>query len=308
MRRDDFEALNERQREKIAAGPKNEKTFVNPRNAAAGAVRQLDPAIARAAAAELLRLRPGRGHAAGRRAARTSRRSSTGCSSSAPGAFRSRTQTQRAQRRDRADRLPRAHRPPARRACPTTSTAWSTRSTAWRCSSGWASSRASRAGRWRTSTRRRSSSPSVLAIDVQVGRTGKLTPVAKLAPVFVGGVTVTNATLHNEDEARRKDVRVGDTVIVRRAGDVIPEVVGVLPESAAGPRASAARSSRMPRHCPVCGSRRAARRGRSRLPLHRRPVLRRAAQGGDPAFRRSAARWTSRAWATSWSTSWSTPA
>ena len=90
----------------------------------------------------------------------------------------------------------------------------------------------------------------VLAIDVQVGRTGKLTPVAKLAPVFVGGVTVTNATLHNEDEARRKDVRVGDTVTVRRAGDVIPEVVGVLLER----RSHAAPPFTMPRQCPVCGS------------------------------------------------------
>lgn len=90
----------------------------------------------------------------------------------------------------------------------------------------------------------------VLGIDVQVGRTGALTPVARLAPVFVGGVTVTNATLHNEDEVRRKDVHVGDTVVVRRAGDVIPEVVRALPEK----RPILAPEFVMPVTCPVCGS------------------------------------------------------
>jgi DNA ligase (NAD+) len=90
----------------------------------------------------------------------------------------------------------------------------------------------------------------IVAIDVQVGRTGTLTPVARLNPVFVGGVTVTNATLHNEDEIRRKDVRIGDTVAVRRAGDVIPEVVRVLTDQ----RPADARMFTMPSVCPVCGS------------------------------------------------------
>lgn len=90
----------------------------------------------------------------------------------------------------------------------------------------------------------------VLGIDVQVGRTGALTPVARLKPVFVGGVTVTNATLHNEDEIRRKDVQVGDTVIVRRAGDVIPEVAGVMLDL----RPASVTPFVMPASCPVCGS------------------------------------------------------
>jgi DNA ligase (NAD+) len=87
-------------------------------------------------------------------------------------------------------------------------------------------------------------------IVVQVGRTGAVTPVARLAPVSVGGVTVTNATLHNEDEVRRKDIRIGDTVIVRRAGDVIPEVVANVPER----RPATAREFIMPTQCPVCSS------------------------------------------------------
>lgn len=90
----------------------------------------------------------------------------------------------------------------------------------------------------------------LLGIDVQVGRTGALTPVARLKPVFVGGVTVTNATLHNADEIERKDVRIGDTVIVRRAGDVIPEIVSVIQEK----RSSGVRIFAMPSQCPVCGA------------------------------------------------------
>lgn len=87
-------------------------------------------------------------------------------------------------------------------------------------------------------------------INIQVGRTGVITPVARLQPVFVSGVTITNATLHNEDEMLRKDIRIGDSVIVRRAGDVVPEVVRVIKEK----RPSTAKVFKMPQYCPICNS------------------------------------------------------
>src|SRR5690554_1362985 len=110
----------------------------------------------------------------------------------------------------------------------------------------------SRAPRWAIAYKfpAQEESTQVLDIEVQVGRTGALTPVARLQPVFVGGVTVSNATLHNEDEVRRKDVRIGDTVIIRRAGDVIPEVVQVVTEK----RPTGATEFMMPVQCPVCGA------------------------------------------------------
>ncbi len=238
MYRRDFERLNARQRER------GEKEFANPRNAAAGSLRQLDPRIT--AARPLRFFAYGSGESRGLKAVKTQSElldllaelglpvcEERAVVEGAPGllGFYDRLGGQRERlpydidgvvykvnRLDlqrelgfvaRAPRFAVAHKFPAEEA-----------------------------------------TTEVTAIEVQVGRTGAITPVARLKPVFVGGATVTNATLHNEDELRRKDIRVGDMVVVRRAGDVIPEVV----QAVAGTRKPNAPEFRMPERCPVCGS------------------------------------------------------
>ena len=246
MRRDDFEALNERQRERIAGGARQEKTFVNPRNAAAGAVRQLDPAIAAERPLSffaygvgvcvpdaalsvpthwdlLMRLKAW-GFPVCEHGCRVQGSDGLVGFHAHMGALR--------------DRLP----------FDIDGVVYKVNRLDWQQQLGFVT----REPRWAVAHKypAQEQLTTVQAIEVQVGRTGKLTPVAKLAPVFVGGVTVTNATLHNEDEATRKDVRVGDTVIVRRAGDVIPEVVSVVLEQ----RPEGTQPFRMPHQCPICDS------------------------------------------------------
>ncbi|SFU48646.1 DNA ligase (NAD+) [Polaromonas sp. YR568] len=248
MRRADFEALNEKQREKIAQGAKGEKTFVNPRNAAAGGVRQLDPTLA--AQRRLSFFAYGLGDISpaeeGGPAFDTHFQLLLTLRS---WGFPVATQTQLAQG---APELIAFHEAMGKQrdSLPydIDGVVYKVNSLALQRKMGFVT----REPRWAVAHKypAQEQLTTVQAIEVQVGRTGKLTPVAKLAPVFVGGVTVTNATLHNEDEARRKDVRVGDTVIVRRAGDVIPEVVSVLLDK----RVPDAPQFTMPRTCPVCGS------------------------------------------------------
>ena len=250
MRRDDFEKLNERQRAKIAAGEKGEKTFVNPRNAAAGAVRQLDSKIAAQRPLSFFAYGVGQVVIADGTLPWTTHFDLL--QTLKLWGFPVATQVITAQA---ATQLIAYHQRIAaeRGNLPydIDGVVYKVNSLALQQQLGFVS----REPRWAVAHKypAQEQLTTVLAIDVQVGRTGKLTPVAKLAPVFVGGVTVTNATLHNEDEARRKDVRVGDTVIVRRAGDVIPEIVSVVlpPASPNGPRGQA---FTMPHQCPVCGS------------------------------------------------------
>jgi len=238
MRRDDFEKLNERQRER------GEKTFVNPRNTAAGAIRQLDPALVRqrpmsfyayglgevqgwdipathaglldALAAFGLPVNADRVVAQGARGLVEFHQAMAAKRDQLPFDIdgvvykvNSRELQQKLGFKTREPRWAVAHKYPAQEQVTT-----------------------------------------LLAIDIQVGRTGKLTPVARLEPVFVGGTTVSNATLHNLFEMRRKGVRLGDQVVIRRAGDVIPEVVGRVP----GERAHYVPNFHMPRACPVCKS------------------------------------------------------
>ncbi|MEN9451732.1 MAG: NAD-dependent ligase LigA [Pseudomonadota bacterium] len=241
MRRDDFDQLNERQREK------GDKTFVNPRNAAAGAVRQLDPSIA--AQRPLSFYAYGLGEVVGWAVPDTHsamldaliklglpvcRHRTVALGAEGPQGLVAFHQAMGQQR----DQLP----------FDIDGVVYKVNSRALQDRLGFVT----REPRWAVAHKypAQEQLTQVESIDIQVGRTGKLTPVARLKPVFVGGVTVTNATLHNLFEMRRKRVRVGDTVIVRRAGDVIPEVVGVV----AGERPAYVPNFQMPANCPVCSS------------------------------------------------------
>ena len=255
MRRDAFEAMNEKQREK------GEKTFVNPRNAAAGAVRQLDPGIAAQRPLSFFAYGLGEvtpaeqgGLAFVTHYAMLQTLKSWGfpvaaqvdIARGAPEliAYHQRMGASR-------DQLP----------FDIDGVVYKVNSLALQQRLGFVT----REPRWAVAHKypAQEQVTQMLGIDVQVGRTGKLTPVARLNPVFVGGTTVSNATLHNLFELRRKKVRVGDQVIVRRAGDVIPEVVGIFapalatdvsslpPEAARQPYVP---NFRMPNSCPICGS------------------------------------------------------
>ncbi len=241
LRRDDFERMNERQREK------GEKTFVNPRNAAAGAVRQLDPAIA--AQRPLSFFAYGLGEVQG-----WDQPDTHSATLDALAAFGVPVCADRAVVQGAAGLVAFHEAMGAKRdalAFDIDGVVYKVNSTALQKRLGYVT----REPRWAVAHKYPAQEQMTLlrAIDIQVGRTGKLTPVAKLEPVFVGGTTVSNATLHNVFELRRKGVRVGDTVIVRRAGDVIPEVVGKA-NLDGGERPNYVPNFRMPTACPVCGS------------------------------------------------------
>jgi DNA ligase (NAD+) len=249
IRRDDFERLNERQRELIAQGAKNEKTFVNPRNAAAGAVRQLDASLT--ARRPLSFFAYGLGEAHGWTLPKTHSAVLDALAKAGLPVNRDRKVVRgaeglvafHAEIAARRDQLP----------FDIDGVVYKVNDLGLQRRLGFKT----REPRWAVAHKypAQEQMTRVLGIEIYVGRTGKLTPVAKLEPVFVGGTTVSNATLHNEDETRRKDVRVGDTVIVRRAGDVIPEVVAVVLERRPKDVGEPFDLQRVVKgRCPVCGS------------------------------------------------------
>ena len=247
MSRGDFESYNERQREHGLP------TLVNPRNGAAGSIRQLDPALA--ARRPLSFFAYGLGEVRGWELPQTH-----GAVLDAFAAMGLPVSDERAIVRG-AQGLVDFHR---RIAALRDQLPFDIDGVVYKVNSLDLQARmgfVSREPRWAVAHKYPAEEQMTVVrdIDIQVGRTGKLTPVAKLEPVFVGGTTVSNATLHNEDETRRKDVRIGDTVIVRRAGDVIPEVVGVVlnPALTQGERKEEGRFDlfkRLNGKCPVCGS------------------------------------------------------
>ncbi len=243
MRREDFEALNAAQRDK------GERTYVNPRNTAAGAVRQLDSAVT--ASRKLSLFAYGLGDVQGWVVPPTH-----GALLDALAAMGLPVDARRRAVQG-ADGLVAFH---AEIAAQRDALPFDIDGVVYKVNSRELQQRlgfVSREPRWAVAHKYPAQEQVTVlrGIDIQVGRTGKLTPVAKLEPVFVGGTTVSNATLHNEDEARRKDVRIGDTVIVRRAGDVIPEVVGVVLERRPADVGEPFDLSRkLGGHCPVCGA------------------------------------------------------
>ncbi|HRF73782.1 MAG TPA: NAD-dependent DNA ligase LigA [Accumulibacter sp.] len=236
--RSDFARLNERQREK------GEKEFVNPRNAAAGALRQLDPRITATRPLRFFAYGLGAIDGAGwpsSHSAWLDRLAGWGLPVAG----------ERRRVSGLAGLLAYYQEIGGRRA----SLPYDIDGVVYKVDDLAAQARlgfVSRAPRFAIAHKfpAEEAVTELLEISIQVGRTGALTPVARLQPVFVGGVTVTSATLHNEDEIRRKDVRIGDVVVVRRAGDVIPEVVRVLLDQ----RPATARAFVMPQSCPVCAS------------------------------------------------------
>ncbi|MES3015006.1 MAG: NAD-dependent DNA ligase LigA, partial [Pseudomonadota bacterium] len=248
MRRDDFQALNERQRTLIEGGAKGEKTFVNPRNAAAGVVRQLD--AGKAAKRPLSFFAYALGEVIGWDVPATQH--------GLGAAFRKMglPVNDDSQVVQGAEGLIRFHEAIAARRdqlpFDIDGVVYKLDDRAQQAQLGFKS----REPRWAVAHKYPAQEQTTLLqdIDVQVGRTGKLTPVAKLLPVFVGGTTVSNATLHNQDEITRKDVRIGDTVIVRRAGDVIPEVVGALIDKRPADAQPFDLYQRLDGKCPICGS------------------------------------------------------